>query len=152
MGLNRPGALISRSQFQANRNDDTVSTLASFACPTGTGNFHDQHCPTADFAHGLPFPNGLRTLPLSPSTLDPDFTSLQPTHYGPQKDQSISILQGYPHLVGLHYRGVYVVYPYRKMLHMCFSGALIHLQAQAHLKTLNLPKLKGNNGTKPLTP
>ena len=36
----------------------------------------------------------------------------EPSYQGPKKDISISILEGYPYLVGLHYKGGYMGYPY----------------------------------------
>ena len=44
--------------------------------------------------------------------------------WGPQKDLSISILHGYPYLIGLHYRGVYMGYPYPNYCLCAFWGPI----------------------------
>ena len=47
-----------------------------------------------------------------------------PSIQGPKKHISISFLWGYPYLIGLHYKGVYMGYPYPYVLLMCFFGAV----------------------------
>ena len=43
---------------------------------------------------------------------------------GTPKDLSISILHGYPYLIGLHYRGVYMGYPYPNYCLCAFWGLI----------------------------
>ena len=43
----------------------------------------------------------------------------------PKKHISISILKGYPYLIGLHYKGVYMGYHYLNFCLCAFFGALI---------------------------
>ena len=41
---------------------------------------------------------------------------------GPKKHMSISILGGYPDLIGLYYKGVYMGYPYPNFCLCAFLG------------------------------
>ena len=43
----------------------------------------------------------------------------------PQKHFSISILLGYPYLIGLHYKGVYMGYAYPNLWLCAFLGSLV---------------------------
>ena len=53
--------------------------------------------------------------------LDPP-NPIRPHDGDPQKHISISILKGYPYLIGLHDKGVYMGYPYPNFCLCAFLG------------------------------
>ena len=56
------------------------------------------------------------------SLLDYFGFGLRDSYWGPKKNISTSILPGYPYLSGLHYKGVYMGYPYPNFCLCAFLG------------------------------